>query len=211
MFEQRVVHHGLREFYLARRRAAQFGRRAHQHRRLKIEHAPRAAAFIERTAVVHFAGIHHDRVVGARFDGAASARRFMSATDYHANPKRSCEWRGNACAVCATVASTPAIAQRGMWTRPRDASRPRINAALLRRRCPSRTLPCDTLLPGGTLCVSHTLPPITEPRPIVSRAEDRRARVDHHVVLDDRVPRVALHAARRRCRPGSSSRRASRA
>lgn len=34
---------------------------------------------------------------------------------------------------------------------------------------PSRTLPCATLVPGGTLCVSHTLPPITEPRPIVTR------------------------------------------
>lgn len=34
---------------------------------------------------------------------------------------------------------------------------------------PSRTLPCATLVPAGTLCVSHTLPPITEPRPIVTR------------------------------------------
>lgn len=36
-------------------------------------------------------------------------------------------------------------------------------------RSPSRTFPCATLVPGGTLCVSHTLPPITDPRPIVTR------------------------------------------
>lgn len=28
---------------------------------------------------------------------------------------------------------------------------------------------CVTMLPGGTLCVSQTLPPIEEPRPIVIR------------------------------------------
>ena len=32
-----------------------------------------------------------------------------------------------------------------------------------------RTWACETLLPGGTLWVSQTLPPMTEPRPIVMR------------------------------------------
>ena len=33
--------------------------------------------------------------------------------------------------------------------------------------CSSR--PCDTVLPGGTLRVSQTLPPMLDPRPIVMR------------------------------------------
>lgn len=29
--------------------------------------------------------------------------------------------------------------------------------------------PCVTIVPAGTLCVSHTFPPMTEPRPMVMR------------------------------------------
>ena len=49
------------------------------------------------------------------------------------------------------------------------------------------------LLPGGTLRVSQTLPPMTEPRPMVTPPEDGGAGVDDDVILDDRMPRQALH------------------
>ena len=69
-----------------------------------------------------------------------------------------------------------------------------------------------TLLLGGTLWVSQTLPPIVEPRPMVMRPEDGGAGVDHHVVFDDRdgaaSPLCRLPVARR---PESAWRPASRA
>ena len=56
-----------------------------------------------------------------------------------------------------------------------------------------RTFAWVMWLPGGTLRVTHTLPPMTEPRPMVMRPEDRRPGVDHDVVFDDRMPRRAFH------------------
>ena len=55
-----------------------------------------------------------------------------------------------------------------------------------------RAVACVTMLFGGTSWVSQTLPPMVEPRPIVIAAEDRGAGIDHDVVLDDRMPGVAL-------------------
>jgi hypothetical protein len=51
---------------------------------------------------------------------------------------------------------------------------------------------CVTNAPAGTSRVSHTLPPTTARSPIVTLPEDRRAGVDGHAVLEDRVPRDAL-------------------
>ncbi len=48
------------------------------------------------------------------------------------------------------------------------------------------------MTPGGTSRVTHTLPPITEPRPIVIRPRNRRSGVDHDIVLDDRMACVSL-------------------
>ena len=49
-----------------------------------------------------------------------------------------------------------------------------------------RTCACVMLLPGGTLRVSQTLPPMVEPRPMVMRPRIVAPGVDDDVVLDDR-------------------------
>ena len=48
------------------------------------------------------------------------------------------------------------------------------------------------LLPAGTLRVSQTLPPMVDALADGDAAQNGRAGVDHHVVLDDRMARMAL-------------------
>ena len=70
--------------------------------------------------------------------------------------------------TCCTSTARP-TASTDPCARRRPAAVGRAPRYGLSALPPSRTLPCATLVPGGTLCVSHTLPPITEPRPIVTR------------------------------------------
>ena len=48
------------------------------------------------------------------------------------------------------------------------------------------------LLPGGTLRVSQTLPPIDEPPANRNPAENRRTGIDHNIILDNGVPVATL-------------------
>ena len=60
-----------------------------------------------------------------------------------------------------------------------------------------RSSACETLLPGGTLLVSHTLPPMTDPRPIVT-AEKGRSR--NLVIPDSLHDAAAIYAKKNKVR-----------